>query len=135
MYPRIPGEFQRTQRTREKVKMLSCSNDGLSELLCPRCGEANLHQGRVMVLDPIEDEEVTVVTVVDGGLSATYPLPSKEVSNPSDRRDGIVIDFGCENCRGALELTIAQHKGATHVVWLVGPKESDTRNRTTLIRS
>ena len=87
------------------------------EIRCRRCGYTGLHQGQVTVFDRNEDAEVTAVTTVAGGLAATYLLPSGQAGNPSSRRHGLAIAFACEVCGDDLELTIAQHKGATWFAW------------------
>jgi len=78
-------------------------------LKCPSCGtdEGYLHHHGVTVYDRHEDGPVTVTTV-NGGAAG---------ENPSSRRDGIAIRFTCELCPAELELTIAQHKGRTYLVW------------------
>jgi hypothetical protein len=86
-------------------------------LRCPRCGGHDLHQGRVTVFDRHEDAELTAVTTIAGGLAATHLQPSNQVANPSGRRHGLASAFGCENCDGDIELTIAQHKGLTAFAW------------------
>jgi hypothetical protein len=93
------------------------------ELKCPRCGFGYLHQGRVTVFERSEDDELTAVTIVDGGLSATHLRPSTEVNNPSSRRHGMAIAFNCEGCGEGIELTFAQHKGVTAVAWRFEPKQ------------
>jgi DNA-directed RNA polymerase subunit RPC12/RpoP len=92
------------------------------ELKCPRCSSHSLHHGRVTVFDREEDNELTTVTTVNAGLSATHLRPSTEVRNPSLRRDGIAIAFDCEECGDGIELTIAQHKGVTAFAWRFEPK-------------
>jgi DNA-directed RNA polymerase subunit RPC12/RpoP len=87
------------------------------EVRCPLCGHTCLYQGRVTVFDRNEDAKMTVVTTVVGGLSAADLLPSDQVANPSIRRHGLAIAFGCEVCGGDIELTIAQHKGNTQIAW------------------
>ena len=37
--------------------------------------------------------------------------------NPSARRDGLRVQFRCEGCLATPVLTIAQHKGQTHVMF------------------
>ena len=96
------------------------------ELKCPRCCHEFLHHGQVTVFDRGEDDELTAVTTVDAGLSATHLRPSTDVSNPSGRRDGIAIAFNCEGCGDGIELTIAQHKGVTALAWRFEPKKPET---------
>ena len=101
--------------TSHSVRMAPSSGLG-PELLCPRCGSNYLHSGEVRVYSRGEDDDETAVTTVRDGLSATHMRPSGP-ANPSGRRQGIVVAFECEQCTGdpdgALELTIAQHKGNT----------------------
>lgn len=104
--------------------------DNLSAMLCcPRCNGEYLHHGRVVVYDRLgEDGTMTDVSVVDNGLTATHRMRSAETDNPSARRDGIVIEFGCESCRsrsGPLELRIAQHKGQTFMEWRFPPADPE----------
>ena len=84
------------------------------ELQCPRCGSGYLHHAGVTVFDRWEDAEVTAVTTVGAGMSATHLRPTNEVANPSARHDGIAVAFECEMCGGDIELTMAQHKGGTY---------------------
>lgn len=90
-------------------------------LKCPRCGSFNLHHAEVTVFDRGEDDDNVVKTQVVGGKATTSVAPSAP-DNPSARRGGVTIDFVCEQCEGALQLTMAQHKGSTLVEWRV---ESD----------
>ena len=86
-------------------------------LACPRCGGEYLHHLGVNVYDRVEDAEQTIETRVENGAASVSIVPSSNSRNPSLRRDGIAIQFACEFCNGTLELTLAQHKGATLVVW------------------
>ena len=92
-------------------------------LICPRCGDRNLHHGRVTVFDRAEDSSHTDVSTVVDGVSTTHRMPSTEADNPSRRRDGLIIEFRCEICcdwdkfDSFLELRIAQHKGQTLLEW------------------
>lgn len=81
-------------------------------LLCPACGFNYLHHHRVEVFDRKEDEEKGVhVSVTHGKAVFDQDLSG----NPSSRRDGVCIYFTCEGCPAETVLTIAQHKGETHV--------------------
>lgn len=81
--------------------------DSIDALRCPRCRSdpSYLHQGTVIVFDP-PDKPVVI------GQQAR--LPGR---NPSDEREGLVIDFSCEDCGDGLQLTIAQHEGCTQIGW------------------
>jgi hypothetical protein len=86
-------------------------------ILCPNCGQNNLHHFRVTVFDRTEDSPRTVVTEVEKGRATTHLLPSGQTRNPSSRRDGVAIGFWCEQCPAKPELTIEQHKGETFIGW------------------
>jgi hypothetical protein len=99
--------------------------DDSSWLICPSCGDTNLHHADVVVYSRAEDSKVTREThVVDTtGLGfASYLVDSSASKNPSSRRHGMTIEFWCEHCEGVkFTLCISQHKGATEMYWK--PKE------------
>jgi hypothetical protein len=96
------------------------NGDRTSDLRCPNCNGTNLHHKSVTIFDRPEDAEFVAKTTV-GVKTTIEKLPNQSSGNPSSRREGIVIGFWCETCpagkSGALELTIAQHKGATEFGW------------------
>jgi hypothetical protein len=61
------------------------------------------------------------VTRVEGGRVSVGAAESASSPNPSTRRDGLSIEFGCENCGDSKThlLRIAQHKGETEISWLI----------------
>ncbi len=91
---------------------IDSANSNLPLLLCPRCQSRNLHHSKVTTFNREEDEEIVVVTTVEGNSTITSALPNESTDNPSSRRDGLAIRFWCENCGGQsdddiIELTIA----------------------------
>jgi hypothetical protein len=92
------------------------------ELLCPFCGGNYLHQGRTSVFERGEDDEECALTVVEDFVTTVNPKASNK-GNPSTRRHGMTVEFGCEfsgshpNPEAAIVLCIAQHKGVTEVYW------------------
>jgi len=94
------------------------TQDGV--LCCPWCGEDGeyLHHQCITVYERGEDaERVTVTRVSPDKPPRIEIIPSRESDNPSARRNGLAIAFWCESCQGVSELTIAQHKGFTHLDW------------------
>jgi hypothetical protein len=87
------------------------------ELICPHCDDHYLHHGLVSIYARREYESQIVLTAVDGKRTETSVIPGRLTKNPSDHRDGIAIQFRCENCNQFFELTFAQHKGLTLVAW------------------
>jgi hypothetical protein len=82
-------------------------------LLCPSCGFDHLHHGRIDVYErEKEDAEKGLHVSVERGSAV---IDQNLSGNPSSRRDGLRIEFGCEGCSARLVLTIAQSKGQT---WL-----------------
>lgn len=83
-----------------------------AELLCPNCGFNYLHHDRVEVFERSEDAPQGVHVIVNDGRAT---VDSSLAGNPSSRRHGLAIHFWCEGCKATPLLTIAQHKGVTHV--------------------
>jgi hypothetical protein len=107
---------------------------GAADLLCPRCGADNLHHMGVTFYERGEDEpnvlriiQSLLVYGEDRATSTTTEIVSAARSgNPSGRRNGMAIEFQCEQCGGGvdgkrIELTIAQHKGSTEIGWRFDP--------------
>jgi hypothetical protein len=108
---------------------------GAADLVCPRCGADNLHHIGVVFYE--RDEDAANVLQLTQTLQhhgearltsvVTEIVPSNKSRNPSSRRNGMAIQFWCEQCGGGLdqdriELTIAQHKGSTEIGWRFTPK-------------
>jgi hypothetical protein len=103
-------------------------NTSFSDIVvrCPRCHGPQLHHGMVRIFTrrSHEDAPSHIVTVnADGTVHMEPPtsdchLPRTQ-KNPSSRRDGLRIEFFCEDCGGGLFLEISQHKGSTNVEWFV----------------
>lgn len=90
-------------------------------LLCPDCGNGNLHQ--IWVESYFREEDAKVGKFCQAsreGYAAFHGLLPDH--NPSQRRDGIRIGFTCEHCTDEVEsgtfvLAVAQHKGSTLMYW------------------
>ncbi len=101
-------------------------SDYASDLICPRCGGTHLIHTGVTIYDRKEDEdEVTKIEVRNVLISKTK-VSNSVSGNPSGRRDGLAIQFYCEECspdraNDVIELTIAQHKGSTEMAWRFSP--------------
>jgi hypothetical protein len=89
-------------------------------LACPHYGFANLHHGAVRTYNRPEDPDTTLVTTAGAEGSSIALVASQDTRNPSGRRHGLAIAFGCEGCGQLFELTFAQQKGATLVEWRPG---------------
>lgn len=99
---------------------LEISND---ILLCPICESEYLHQIHVHVFnrksESSKDQKITTIENTGGDESVlehlpAHPLPPK---NPSHRRQGLSIDFTCEDCHAPSRLHIYQYKGTSHIEW------------------
>jgi hypothetical protein len=89
---------------------------GAADLLCPRCGADNLHHGETVFFDRREDaEKITRITVKGADVRVQNSVSNE--GNPSMRRDGMTIQFRCEQCEDPVWLTIGQHKGSTEIGW------------------
>jgi hypothetical protein len=85
-------------------------------LTCPCCGNSYLHHDKVVAYERHEDATRVLRIEVDGG-GAKLEWVANDSRNPSSRRNGLCIEFYCENCGNRSELTIAQHKGETLLGW------------------
>jgi uncharacterized C2H2 Zn-finger protein len=115
----------------EKILIVDQAGDTL--LQCPRCGGDYLHHSGVKVYCRSEDSSpgTTYTRVHSKGIHNAI-FRSVEMDNPSLRRDGVVIEFACENCGEGkgIELTIAQHKGQTQIGWRWRSKSRKTSKST-----
>ena len=97
-----------------RVRFDSDTFVGDDVLLCPACGGNNLHQDQVDVWQrPIEDGQQMHSIV--GECMTTVGIGG--AGNPSNRRDGLTIQFSCEHCPADPVLAIWQHKGNTYMEW------------------
>jgi hypothetical protein len=93
--------------------------DGTGELLCPCCGSHYLHHDKVHIYSRTQEDATSGVHVlVSPGGEVVTDLTLRH--NPSRRRDGLRIEFWCEECHAKPWLDIAQHKGNTHLCWANG---------------
>ena len=85
-------------------------------VLCPECGGNNLHHLRIEAFFRAREEGPSLrISVERGGPSLDVSAP-----NPSERRDGLLIFFLCENCNLEARdrpLAVFQHKGVTFIEW------------------
>jgi hypothetical protein len=83
---------------------------GDNVLTCPHCGFDYLHQGAARIYGRGEDDAQTVVTTVDEQGSATARVASEYTRNPSGRRHGLAIAFGCnKEARIVARLLVERH--------------------------
>ena len=103
--------------------MTNVAVDEYGGLLCPICGGANLHHELVEVFDR-KKEDSTTGWHVSSGDGKPPRIDTQMKGNPSERRDGIIVHMWCENCTDEggnpvpIELTIAQHKGTTFLLFV-----------------
>lgn len=96
-----------------------------AELLCPKCNSNYLHHYRVEVFDREEDHDNGLHTIIEGiRLTTDINL----TGNPSKRRHGLLIYFGCENCQTNSVLSIEQHKGNSYFDFIVD-ESSETKEK------
>ena len=101
-----------------------------NSIKCPHCEGGYLHHLGIETFHCDEDENGYHVELYDetsmgwGMLNVICPentTNDNTKSNPSARRGGILILFGCEYCRNISRLGIAQHKGQTLMSWSFKP--------------
>lgn len=105
------------------------NNDEYGSLNCPTCSGNNLHQGAVHVWQRYTEDAVTGTYTCADHKSSRVQAEADMGGNPSIRRDGMTIEFECENCSGSSAphenpvnqkknyLHIVQHKGTTYLSW------------------
>ena len=82
-------------------------------LECPYCHCLYLHQGRVEVFNrSMEDSAEGLHVTIEGQEIVTNRRMHR---NPSSRRQGLIINFECEECDAKILMLISQHKGNTWV--------------------
>jgi hypothetical protein len=101
-------------------------NDGPREehLRCAGCGCSEVHHERVEVFERSEDAEEGLHIVIEG---LKFTKDSSLEGNPSRRRDGLLIQFWCEQCDEKSVLAISQHKGVTYVDWETVQRREEIR--------
>lgn len=101
-----------------------------NSIKCPHCGEGYLHHLGVETFHCEEDQNGYHVELYDetshgwGMLNIICPdntTNTNTKANPSARRNGILILFGCECCHNISRLGIGQHKGQTLMSWSFNP--------------
>ena len=104
--PKTPWRARTTSRN---GPVLGEAGEAYISLLCPGCGNHNLHQYAVEVFNRYQEDDPAGLHVVIDGQSLNRDMDMG--SNPSARRDGMFIYFACEYCPGIVRLSIAQHNG------------------------
>jgi len=87
-------------------------------LLCPCCGGCYLHHGAVCTFTRHQDADTGIAFRINAGTDGSICHSTQLNGNPSSRRDGITIEFTCEDCDNTSTLGIAQHKGLTLMEWM-----------------
>lgn len=92
-------------------------------LRCAACGGNCLHHMRVETFNRKgEDNPIGQHVTVHG--YGEVAIDNLTQNNPSARRDGLSIFFWCEFCTAVSILSIAQHKGFTHLDMRASPDEA-----------
>ena len=86
--------------------------DSDSILHCPACGFHCIHHDLVETFNRNEDADEGLHIKIQGTTATT---DTNLAGNPSLRRDGLKIQFWCENCDNKPVLSIEQHKGSTFI--------------------
>jgi len=103
-------------------------SENYGELICP-CGQGgNIHQENVTIFVCGESAHTTTVIAQDGRSVQATEFPSQDTCNPSPARQGMLIEFTCEQCSYSAQensipdktfrLAIFQHKGNTFMEWV-----------------
>lgn len=87
---------------------------------CPKCSTAPsdsnyLHHGEINIFTRVNEDTLDGTHLRVQGHATSHDHSMKY--NPSSRRNGLTIEFTCENCDAELSLAIVQHKGQTFIYW------------------
>lgn len=83
-------------------------------LICPSCGNDNLHHDHVDVFFRPTGEDGPSHRLAINAETGDNSLHAYHAeTNPSARRHGMTVWFWCEHCKADVYMTIAQHKGLT----------------------
>lgn len=102
-------------------------SDNYGELLCPCRKGGNIHQENVTIFQPGKGAGTTTVIAQDERNVQVTEFPSQDTCNPSPERQGMLIEFSCEQCSynaeatelvKVFQLAIFQHKGNTFMEWV-----------------
>ena len=105
-------------------------SDSYGQLNCPCGGGGNIHQENVTIFACGESAYTTTVIAQDGRNVQATEFPSQDTCNPSPARQGMLIEFTCEQCsykqngeddatlEKTFRLAIFQHKGHTFMEWV-----------------
>ena len=102
------------------------NNEGI--LKCPVCQGTYLHQVKYHIFSRADDAPTGTRVDVNEHVDVTFVNNTSMQNCPSPRRDGLVIQFYCEDCDADAEqagaasssksLAIYQHKGGTFLEWM-----------------
>ncbi len=85
-------------------------------VLCPSCGQRNLHQGRVEFWNGHDfTSGLGFKAVVEHDIVKVEA--DVKTSDSMWRRQLLRINFSCENCPARPVLFLGQHKGTTYMGW------------------
>lgn len=109
-----PAAEKNGERMRRR-HVIEMSEDLDFVLSCPTCGGDYLHHGKVEVFNRAQEDSSEGKHVIVDGMQ----VESGETisGSPSRSRDGLRIEFSCEDCPDSLALEIYQHKGNTLLCW------------------
>jgi hypothetical protein len=87
---------------------------GIQSLVCPFCGESDLHQSDVQVIwrKECQSNGLRIESHQDETFTADH-----NASQAKGYRDAMEITFWCEHCDTKPKLHIYQHKGKTYIAW------------------
>ncbi len=84
---------------------------------CAACGSPYTHFVDVTLFRRDKEDSPTgqrlTYDMGDGKINAGCAVTKSGASNPSERRDGVIIQLSCESCPNLTCLELAQHKGQT----------------------
>jgi len=97
---------------KKRLKSIKLDRDHMN---CLHCGGEFLHQEKVEVFKRKEYEKYGIyASIEDTNVNVDTNSDLVSTDNPSQYRDGVLIELQCESCQEKSKLAIFQHKGCTY---------------------
>jgi len=80
-------------------------------LACPNCGTCNLHHSKIDIFNRQQDAGDGLHLHIE---KLSMAIDTEVENNPSERHDGLTIEFWCEGCDTKPVFALWQHKGRTY---------------------
>jgi hypothetical protein len=100
-----------------KTKKVIINDDNI--LCCPQCGNDYIHQSdEVFLMQNVMDQSGSIPLITKADMNKNYRRIDGDIKLPY-RGNSIAVKFCCELCDNTSFLYISQHKGNTHIDFIL----------------